>query len=98
MTCEHRRLPDLAFLALAVAEYGINAVILLIDLRGERHTASGGNALSERTGAHIDARSTLHIGMTLEHCAHMTEHLQLLPVKIALERQNGVQTRATMTL
>ena len=95
---KHCRLPNLAFLYLAVAENCICAIVFVVKLCRERHSARRRYALSERACAHINAGCTLHIRVTLEHSADMAEHRELLPVKKSLERQNGVKAGAAVTL
>ena len=65
-------------------------------LSGKRHTARRGDTLPERAGAHIDAGCTLHIGMALEHSAHVPELLKFIERKIALEREHRVKAWAAM--
>ena len=38
---EHRRLPDLTFLYLAVAEKRIGTIVFAVELRSQRHSARG---------------------------------------------------------
>ena len=63
---KHSSLPNLTFLALTVSENCINTVILLIDLARKSHTASCGEAESERSCCHINAGSSFHIRVTLK--------------------------------
>ena len=55
MSGQHCRLPYKAFFKLAIAENGVNSVNIVIQLSRKSHTAGGGNSLSQRTGAHINA-------------------------------------------
>ena len=95
---EHRRLPNLTFLHLSVAEDCIGTIVFVVKLRRKRHTARCGNTLSERTCAHVDTGGFFHIGVTLQHCADVTQHGQLLPREVALERENRVKAGAAVTL
>ena len=98
MACEHRGLPNLTFFDLAVAEHGIHAVILAVELSGERDPAGSGNALSKRSGAHINTGDRLHIRMALKQRTQMTQALELLRGKIAALRKGGVQAGAAVAL
>ena len=56
-----------AFVEFAVSHYRVDSISLLIKLAHHRHTDRCGNALSERTGRHINTRNMRHAGMTLQH-------------------------------
>ena len=97
VSSEHRRPPDLTFLYFAVAEERIGTIVFLVEFRGERHSAGSGNALSERACAHINAGGALHIGMSLQHSADVTQYGQFVPVEKALERQYRIKAGAAVT-
>ena len=63
---KHSSLPDLALFNLAVAQKCVDAVVLVELLTSKRHTNSGRNALAQGTGAHINARSIVHVWVTLK--------------------------------
>ena len=84
MSRKHRSLPNLTFLDLTVAEHGIYTIVFFVKLACKRHAACSRNALSQRTGAHVDAGRALHVGVSLEHSADVAQACQLVPVKKAL--------------
>ena len=93
---KHQRFPNLTLFDLPVAQNGVDAIILLVELAGERHAAGGGDALAERAGGHIDAGDSLHIGMTLEHRMGLTQTLELFLIEKAAQSQNRIQRRSRM--
>ena len=87
---EHGRLPNLAFLNFAVSQHGINAIVSMIQLAGQRHSYRSGDALSQRTGGHIHPRSALHVRMPLKHGASVAQPLDLLFGEEALQGQRAI--------
>lgn len=57
--CEERCFPNFALVALAVAKNGKNGVGLLLILEAPCNAGSGRNALTQRTGSHINAGGEL---------------------------------------
>ena len=96
MGCKHSSFPNLTLFNLAIAEQRVNTVIFVINLAGKRHACRSGNALTERAGAHIDARGTLHIRVTLQHSADVAEFFQLIHREIAALCQCSVKTRCAV--
>ena len=80
MSRKHGSLPNLTLLDLAVAEHGIYTIVFFVKLARKRHTACSRYTLSQRTGAHVDAGSALHVGVSLEHSADVAQDCQLIPV------------------
>ena len=64
----HGCLPDLTLLQLTVAQHGIDPVVLLVYLTGQRHTHSGGNALTETAGGHIYTGHMAHFRRDVRRC------------------------------
>ena len=95
---KHGGLPDLALLALAIAQQGVRAVSITPVLGGNRHAHGGGDALAQRAGGHIDARGVVHVGMTLQVAADMTQRLEVLLGEEPALGEHGVQTRSTVAL
>ncbi len=62
----HGRFPDLAFLLLAVAHDAEDAVILLVELGGEREADRDAQPLAERTGGDFNARQLEPMRMALK--------------------------------
>ena len=89
---EHRGLPDFALFALAVAHQSPDAAARLVKLCRERHSASGGNALPERTCRHIDAGRLIEIGMSLKVTCGLSERLEILYREISAVSEHGLKT------
>ena len=95
---KHGGLPDLALLALAVAQQGVGAIVIAPVLGGNGHAHGGGDALAERTGGHVDARGVVHVGMALQVAADMAQRLEILLGEESALGEHGVQTRRAVTL
>ena len=95
---KHGGLPDLALLALAVAQQGVGAIVVAPVLGGNGHTHGGGDALAERTGGHVDARGVVHVGMALQVAADVAQRLQVLLGEEPALGEHGVQTRRAVAL
>ena len=95
---EHGGLPHLALLAFTVAQQGVDAVILVIQLAGKGHAHRGGDALTQRAGAHVHAGGALHVRMALEHGADVAELLQLADIEIAAVGQHRIQAGGAVAL
>ena len=95
---EHGSLPDLALFNLAVAQECIDAVVLVELLAGQRHANSGGNALAKGAGAHVNARSIVHVWVTLKARVERAESLELLLGEETALSQNAVKCRSNVTL
>ena len=95
---KHGRLPHLALLALTVAQQRVDTVAVAPVLSGKRHSNCSRDALTERSGGHIDARGVVHVGMALQSAANMAERLELFDGKIAAICQHRIQARRRVTL
>ena len=98
MSGKHSRLPDLTLFRLAVAENGIHTVILIGNLAGKSHAASGGNSEAERACRHIDAGRMLHIGVTLKETLCIAEAFQLRNIKISSVRKSRIESGSRVSL
>ena len=94
----HGCLPDLTLLQLTVAQHGIDPVVLLVYLTGQRHTHSGGNALTETAGGHIYTGHMAHFRVTGEMPVDAAEGGKHFPGEKAPHCQNGIQCRRTVSL
>ena len=94
----HGRLPDEAFLKLAVAADGIDLYILAGELCTDSHADGDGDALTERAGRRIYAGALLGVGMPLKDAVQLAEVLQLLTGKEALVRKHRIQRRSRVSL
>ena len=95
---KHGGLPDLAFLALTIAQQGVRAVSIAPVLSGNGHAHGGGNALAERASGHVDARGVVHVRVTLQVAANMAQRLEVLLGEEPALGEHGVQARSAMTL
>ena len=95
---KHSSLPDLALLALAVANDGIGAIGFALHLGGKRHTAGGRNAKTQRAGGHIHTGNMLHIGVTLQEGIQLAQLQKLLLGEKALLGQRGIECRGGVAL
>ncbi len=95
---EHGSFPYLAFFDLAVAQQCINTEVFVVQLAAQCHTAGSGNALAERTGAHVQSGQVLHGRMALQAGADLTQCLEFFYRKIASVRHGGIQTGRCMAL
>ena len=95
---KHGGLPDLALLALAIAQQGVRAVSIAPVLGGNRHTHGGRDTLAERAGGHVDARGVVHVGMTLQVAADMAQRLEVLLGEEPALGEHGVQARSAVAL
>ena len=94
----HHGLPDLTLCHFAVAEDGVDAVILAGLLAGQRHADRRGDALTERARGHIDAGNVLHLDVAGHVAVDAAEHVQLLDREEAAQRQHRVQCRGAVAL
>ena len=97
MSGKHRCLPYLTLLALPVTENRVNTVILFIHLTGKSHTASRGEAESERACGHINTGSTLHIRVTLEIRGRFSESFKIFLGEISTLRKSCVKHGSRVT-
>ena len=95
---EHCRLPDLTLLNFSVAEGGVNAEVLALELCAQSHSHCGGNALTERACAHVNAGSVPHAGVTLKYGIGLSECFDEFKREKALERKRGIKRRRGVTL
>ena len=94
----HGGLPNLALLALAVAEQAEHTLRLARQLQAGGHAGGDGQALAERTGGNLDARAQVAVGMALQARAQLTQRLELLAREIAGMRERCVQRGRRMAL
>ena len=94
----HGGLPNLALLALAVAEQAEHTLRLARQLQAGGHAGGDGQALAERTGGNLDARAQVAVGMALQARAQLAQRLELLAREIAGMRERCVQRGRRMAL
>ena len=94
----HGGLPDLALLALAVAEQAEHALGLARQFQAGGHASGDGQALAERAGGNLDARAQVAVGMALQARAQLAQRLELLAREVAGVRERRVQRRRRMAL
>ena len=91
MVCrKHSGLPNLALFNFTVAQHSINTVSLSVHFSRFCDSTGGGNSLPQGSRAHVDARRSLHIRVALQHCADVTQLLELVRAEIAALRQGCV--------
>ena len=95
---EHQRLPDLALLALAVPDQGIDSVPAAVQPGGKRHAAGGRDTLPQRAGGHIHARDMLHIRVPLQEGINPAQVCQLRHREISPQSQRRVQCGGGVSL
>ena len=96
--CPHRGLPDLTFLAFAVAHQHVDSAGIAVQLLSERHAGSGGKTLSERAGGKEHAGEMVcHSRMSLESCAETAESGEFADREVAGARENAVVDRGEMS-
>ena len=98
VTSKHGSLPDLTFFDFAVAQKRVDAVVLVELLARKRHANSGGNALAQRTGAHVNAGGIVHVWVTLKTRVERAEGFELLLGEETALSQNAVKCRSNVTL
>ena len=91
-------LPDLALLGLAVAYGHINAVVLAVHLRRQRHTDAAGQALTQGAGGDVNAGALVHRGVALQGGALLAQGVQGLHREEALHRQRRILCGADVAL
>src|SRR3990172_2218175 len=79
----HRRLPGLAFFAVAVAEHAVHAVVAPVQPPGQRLADSEGETHPQRPGGHLDAGRVLHHGVPLQAAAQLAERQQFVRGEVA---------------
>ena len=97
MRCKHRCFPDLTFFNFAIAQNGINLISSVVQLASQSHTTGNGNALSERTAGHINARC-MNARVTLQHCTDVPQRLQFFLWEETTLCQCCIQCRCTVSL
>ena len=95
---KHKGLPAFALFHLAIAQNGVNVHGRAGVLCAQRHAAGGGDALTQTAGGHIHAGHTVHVGVTLQAAADLTQGLELFHREEAPLCQRCVQRRGGMTL
>ena len=86
----HKGLPDLALLALAVAQDSEHLGVLAQVLGAQGHAHRDGYALAQGAGGGVHAGDLLHVGVALEDAVELAEVLELRLVKEAQLRQDAV--------
>ena len=95
---EHRRLPDLSFGKLTVAEQCVDVDVLAKILRALCHARSRRKPLTKRACRHVDAGREVHIRMPLQARADMTEGQQFLHGEKSAVRQCRIEPRCNVPL
>ena len=95
---QHKGLPNLALLDLAVTQQGVYPAVLALVLGGQSHAGGSGDTLAQRAGGHVHAGGLVHVGVSLEAAADVAQGLQLLPGEEALQGQGGVQAGGGVSL
>ena len=95
---EHRSLPHLAFLDLAIAQQAERTIRIAPVLGGERHAHRGGDALTQRASGHVDAGSVVHVGMALQVATNMAQGLKIIFGEEPALGEHGIQGRGAVTL
>ena len=98
MGSRHEGLPDLALLAFAVAQQGIDPAILVLELGAQRHTHGDGTALAQGAGGRVDAGNLFAVGVPLEDAVQLTEIFKLVPADEAHLRQHRIVAGSRMAL
>ena len=87
----HACLPDLAFLALAVAKQAEHAGAVTAHLLSQGDSGGAGETLAEGTGALENARQRVgHARVSLQAGAELAERAKFLGLEVARTRQHGV--------
>ena len=94
----HESLPNLALGDFAVAQDGVDAVIPVVELAAQSHTDSGGNALAQRAGGHIDTGNVVHFHVAGHMGVNAAELLQALHGEEAPQGQRGIQSGRAVAL
>ena len=95
---EHRRFPDLSFLALPVSAHDIGEGRIFVQPLAQRDAGRGGKALPEGTGGLGDARKILpDRRMALQARSEFSECVQFLHREIARSGEEGIINRGEMT-
>ncbi len=94
----HGGLPDLALLALAVAEHHVRPHVEAAEARPEGHPHGGRDAHAERPAGHVEPGQAGHVGVALEARAGRVERLQLLDREVAAQRHRRVEPDGGMAL
>ena len=94
----HEGLPDLALFDLAVAQDGVDTVVLLVHLAGQSHANSSGDALTQRAGGHVNALDVVHLSVAGHVAVNAAEELQILLGEEAALCQDGIQSGGAVTL
>ena len=94
----HGGLPDLTLGDLAVAQQGIDTVVLLRQLACQRHADGSGDALAQGAGGHVDALDVTHVGVAGVMALDGAEELQILLREEAAQGQHRVQSRRAVAL
>ena len=83
----HEGLPNLALLALAVAQQGIDLAVLMLHLGTQGHAHGDGTALAQGAGGGVHAGDLLAVG---ENAVELAEILELIPADEAHLRQDRI--------
>ncbi len=94
----HRRLPDLPLLRLAVADHRVDAELVAVQLRRQRHPDRDREPLAERSGRRLDARREEVRGVALHRAAQPPQRRQQIAREVTRVRQHRVQRRDRVPL
>lgn len=95
---KYRALPDLALLALAVAQEDVDIVLETLFLAAHGNAETGREALAKRTGGHVHAGGLVAVGVAGQSGAGPIEGLEFLPVEEAAQGEGRVHRRARVAL
>ena len=98
MSCELSSLPNLTFIALAVANEYEYMAVAAVQLVTQSSAGSGGHTLTQRTSRQINARSLGAVGMRREVGTRLVQGTGLFQRIEALQSQCCICTRACMSL
>ena len=94
---KHGRFPNLAFLALAIAQKRDDGMIVVVDLQTSCQATRNREALAERSRGNLDAGNEARIGVPLQTRAELAQRDELLDREIACMCERCVKRRRCMT-
>ncbi len=94
----HRRLPDGAFIDLAVAHDDKDAAVALLRACRERHAHANRKSVAERSGRGFDSGDLAALGVTAQYAIDVAKLVQMADVEKALIREDGIEGEAAVPL
>jgi len=73
----HGRLPDLALVALAVAQQDVGIAVPLVQAARQRHPDGEGQPLPQGAGGHLDAGDGVAVGVALQRGVYLAQGAEL---------------------